>query len=248
MSETDKQDADRTEAPPEAEAKPEAKPEEAEKAAEPAEAEQAAEPAEAEETAKPDEASPWAGKPAGEGTDEAAAGRAAVERDYEAALAEANDRLLRALAEGENLRRRSQREREDTARFAITAFARDVLSVADNLRRALEAVPEDAGDNEALGSLVGGIELTERELAAIFQRHGVERVDPAGEKFDHNFHEAMFEIPTADAEPGTVVQVVQTGYVLNGRLLRAAQVGIARALPEPEPDTATPAADTDTPA
>ena len=244
MSETDKQDADRTEAPAEAEAKPA----EAEKAAEPAEAEEAAEPAEAEQTAEPDETSPWAGKPAGEETDEAAAGRAAVERDHEAALAEANDRLLRALAEGENLRRRSQREREDTARFAITAFARDVLSVADNLRRALEAVPEDAGDNEALGSLVGGIELTERELAAIFQRHGVERVDPAGEKFDHNLHEAMFEIPTADAEPGTVVQVVQTGYVLNGRLLRAAQVGIARALPEPEPDTATPAADTDTPA
>jgi molecular chaperone GrpE len=242
MSETDKQDADRTEAPAEADAKPE----EAEEAVEPAVSEEAAEPGEAEETAEPDEASPWAGKPAGEGTDEAAAGQAAVERDYEAELAEANDRLLRALAEGENLRRRSQREREETAKFAITAFARDVLSVADNLRRALEAVPEDAGDNEALGSLVGGIELTERELAAIFQRHGVERVDPAGEKFDHNLHEAMFEIPTADAEPGTVVQVVQTGYVLNGRLLRAAQVGIARALPEPEPDTAAPAADTDT--
>ena len=217
-----------------------------EEAVEPAVSEEAAEPGEAEETAEPDEASPWAGKPAGEGTDEAAAGQAAVERDYEAELAEANDRLLRALAEGENLRRRSQREREETAKFAITVFARDVLSVADNLRRALEAVPEDAGDNEALGSLVGGIELTERELAAIFQRHGVERVDPAGEKFDHNLHEAMFEIPTADAEPGTVVQVVQTGYVLNGRLLRAAQVGIARALPEPEPDTAAPAADTDT--
>ena len=107
-------------------------------------------------------------------------------------------------------------------------------------------MPEDSGDNEALGSLVGGIELTERELAAILQRHGVERIDPAGEKFDHNLHEAMFEIPTADAEPGTVVQVIQTGYVLNGRLLRAAQVGIARALPEPDPDTATPAADTDT--
>ena len=251
MSETDKQDADRTEAPAEADAKPEeaekaVEPAVSEEAVEPAVSEETAEPGEAEETAEPDEASPWAGKPAGEGTDEAAAGQAAVERDYEAELAEANDRLLRALAEGENLRRRSQREREETAKFAITAFARDVLSVADNLRRALEAVPEDAGDNEALGSLVGGIELTERELAAIFQRHGVERVDPAGEKFDHNLHEAMFEIPTADAEPGTVVQVVQTGYVLNGRLLRAAQVGIARALPEPEPDTAAPAADTDT--
>ena len=239
MSETDKQDADRTEAPAEAEAKPE----DVEKAAEPGGAEGTAEPGKAEETAEPDEASPWAGKPA---EDEADAGQAPEERDYQIEAAELSDRLLRALAEGENLRRRSQREREETAKFAIAGFARDVLSVADNLRRALEAVPEDSGDNEALGSLVGGIELTERELAAILQRHGVERIDPAGEKFDHNLHEAMFEIPTADAEPGTVVQVIQTGYVLNGRLLRAAQVGIARALPEPDPDTATPAADTDT--
>lgn len=252
MSETDKQGAKPEEASAEAEARPEA----TERAAEPAEtgeaiepeqaeaAEGAIEPEAAEAEVEPDGSSPWAGKPAG---DDAAADGEPEERDYEAELAEANDRLLRALAETENIRRRSQREREETARFAIASFARDVLPVADNLRRALDSVPEDPGENEALGSLVGGIELTERELAAIFERHGIERIDPAGEKFDHNLHEAMFEIPTADAEPGTVVQVVETGYVLNGRLLRAARVGIARALPEaPETVPEAPPEDTDT--
>ena len=233
MSETDKRDAE----PDDATAEP--KPEEAEEAAEPPEEAETA----GEGDAEADETSPWAGKP-GEG--EAEAGEAPEERDYLAENAELNDRLLRALAETENVRRRGQREREETARFAITAFARDILPVADNLRRALEAVPDDAGDNEALASLVGGIELTERELAAIFQRHGVEKVDPEGEKFDHNLHEAMFEIPTADAEPRTVVQVVETGYVLNGRLLRAARVGIASAPPEPETAPETPPGDTDT--
>ena len=237
MSETDKQEADRSEDPAEAEAKPQ----EAEDAAATDEDDPTAEPEETEESAEPHEASPWAGKPA---EDE----EAPEERDYEAEIAELNDRLLRALAETENVRRRGQRDREETAKFAITGFARDVLSVADNLRRALEALPEDAGESEALSSLVGGIELTERELAAIFQRHGVEKIDPAGEKFDHNLHEAMFEIPTADAEPGTVMQVVETGYVLNGRLLRAARVGIAKAppevetVPEPPPEDADSAA------
>ena len=234
MSETDKQETDRSEDPAEAEAKPQ----EAEDAAATGEDDRTAEPEETEESAEPDETSPWAGKPAEDG-------EAPEERDYEAEIAELNDRLLRALAETENVRRRGQRDREETAKFAITGFARDVLSVADNLRRALEALPEDAGESEALSSLVGGIELTERELAAIFQRHGVEKIDPAGEKFDHNLHEAMFEIPTPDAEPGTVMQVVETGYVLNGRLLRAARVGIAKAPPEAE-TVPEPPEDTDT--
>ena len=247
MSETEKRGTKPEQASDQAETQPEA----TDGAAEPEEVEEAVdaetvEEAEAEtvEEAEAAETSPWAGKPA---EDEAGAEQETEERDYEAELAEANDRLLRALAENENIRRRGQREREETARFAIASFARDVLPVADNLRRALEAVPGDAGENEALGSLVGGIELTERELAAIFERHGIERIDPAGEKFDHNLHEAMFEVPTADAEPGTVVQVFETGYVLNGRLLRAARVGIARALPEaPETVPETPAEDTDT--
>ncbi len=239
MSDTDKQETEPDEAPSETEEKPE----EAEGPAGAGDVEEVADPEQAAEAVEPDKESPWAGKAA---EDEADAGEAPEERDYDAELAEINDRLLRALAETENVRRRAQRDREETTKFAIAGFARDVLSVADNLRRALEAVPEDAGDNEALGSLVGGIELTERELAGIFQRHGVEKIDPAGEKFDHNLHEAMFEIPTADAEPGTVLQVVETGYVLNGRLLRAARVGIAKAPPQPETAPETPPEDADT--
>ncbi len=222
MSETEKEDTGPGEAPAPADAKPE-------------------------EAASPDEA-----RPAQDQAGSAEAAEAQEERDLETENAdlsrevdELKDRLLRALAETENVRRRAQREREDAAKFAVTAFARDVLSVADNLQRALEAVPGEApaGDDEeggALASLVGGIELTGRELVSVLQRHGIEKIDAAGEKFDHNLHEAMFEMPTADAEPGTVVTVVQTGYVLNGRLLRAARVGVARALPEAEPD-ASPA-------
>ena len=239
MSETDKQETEPDEAPAETEEKPE----EAEGPAGAGDVEEAADPEQAEEAAEPGKESPWAGKAA---EDEADAAETPEERDYDAEIAELNDRLLRALAETENVRRRAQRDREETSKFAVSGFARDVLSVADNLRRALEAVPEDAGDNEALGSLVGGIELTERELVGIFQRHGVEKIDPAGEKFDHNLHEAMFEIPTADAEPGTVLQVVETGYVLNGRLLRAARVGIAKAPPQPETAPETPPEDADT--
>ena len=239
MSETDKKETGANEAPAETEEKPE----ESERAAGAGDAEEAADPEQTEEAGEPDKESPWAGKTAEE---EADAGEALEERDYDAEIAELNDRLLRALAETENVRRRAQRDREETTRFAIAGFARDVLSVADNLRRALDAVPEDAGDNEALSSLVGGIELTERELAAVFQRHGVEQIDPAGEKFDHNLHEAMFEIPTGEAEPGTVLQVVETGYVLNGRLLRAARVGIAKAPPQPETAPETPPEDADT--
>ena len=242
MSETEKQETELAEAAAKAEAGPEevAKPSGSEESGEP---EEAAGPDDAEETAETDDVSPWAGRTVEDGRDTA---EAPEERDYEAEIAELNDRLLRALAETENVRRRGQRDREETAKFAITGFARDVLSVADNLRRALEALPEDPGENEALSSLVGGIELTERELAAIFQRHGVEKIDPAGAKFDHNLHEAMFEIPTADAEPGTVMQVVETGYVLNGRLLRAARVGIAKAPPEAEAVPEPPPEDADT--
>ena len=159
-----------------------------------------------------------------------------AERDYEAELAALNDKLLRTLAEGENLRRRAQREREETSKYAIAGFARDVLGVADNLRRALEALPEGAAAEDGPAkSFTEGVELTERELLGVLERHGVEKIDPEGQKFDHNLHEAMFEIPTAEAAPGTVVQVVQAGYVLNGRLLRAARVGIAKHPPDTEP-------------
>ncbi len=149
-------------------------------------------------------------------------------------VAELKDKLLRALAENENIIRRGRREREETAKFAAANMARDVLSVADNLRRALDAIPDAfREESSAAKSLVDGVQLTERELLAAMERHGIKKIDPMGEKFDHNFHQAMFEVPTADAEPGTVVQVIQAGYVMHERLLRAAQVGVAKALPEP---------------
>lgn len=151
------------------------------------------------------------------------------EPSLEKELAELKDRLLRALAETENVRRRAEREREDTAKYAIAGFARDVLPVADNLSRALAAVgPDSRGKNPAVDALISGIELTDRELAAIFERNGIRRVDPMGERFDHNFHQAMMEIEDATKPPGTVVQVLQVGYVLRDRLLRPAMVAVAK--------------------
>ena len=147
----------------------------------------------------------------------------------DADLAEAKDRLLRALAETENQRQRHQRERQDAQRYAAFEFARELLNVADNLRRAIDAVPE--ADSTARG-VIEGVAATERELQAIFERHGIKRVDPKlGERFDHNLHEAMFEVPGAPQPPGTVAQVLQPGYVMHDRLLRPALVGIAKAPP-----------------
>jgi molecular chaperone GrpE len=152
-----------------------------------------------------------------------------AEPRLEAEIAEIKDKLLRALAETENVRRRAEREREDTAKYAVTGFARDMLSVADNLGRALTAIaPESRGKDPSLDALIAGIELTDRELTAIFERHGIRRVDPLGERFDHNFHQAMMEVEDATKAPGTVVQVLQTGYVIRDRLLRPAMVAVAK--------------------
>jgi molecular chaperone GrpE len=168
-----------------------------------------------------------------------AAAEVAVEEeaaDPASEISALNDKLLRALAEGENLRRRAQREREDTAKYAITNFARDILPVADNLRRALDSLPETPTDeDEVISAFVAGVQMTERELQTVLERHGIERIDPMGKKFDHDRHEAMFELPTSDAPSGTVVQVLEVGYVLKDRLLRAAKVAVAKALPEPDP-------------
>lgn len=142
-------------------------------------------------------------------------------------VADLRDKLLRALAEVENVRKRAAREKEDTAKFGVSRFARDMLSVADNLRRALEAAPDDRAEDEATVSLIAGVAATERELLAAFDRHGLAKVEPLDEKFDPNFHEAAFQVPNSGKLPGTVVQVVQPGYVLHGRLLRPAMVGVA---------------------
>lgn len=149
----------------------------------------------------------------------------ALERE----LAEAKDRMLRALAETENTRRRAQREREDTLKYAVSNFARDLLSPVDNLRRALDSVRDAEMDDPRAKSLIEGVAATERELLAAFERHGLKRIDPKGERFDHNFHQAIFEAERPGAAPGTVIEVLQPGYVLHDRLLRPAMVGVAKA-------------------
>lgn len=148
------------------------------------------------------------------------------------------DQLLRALAETENVRRRAERDREDTAKFAISRFAKDLLEVADNLSRALAAVPASQLEgNEAANQLAVGVGLTEKQLQAAFERHGIQKVEPLDQKFDPHYHQAVFEVPETGKLPGTVVQVVQPGYVVNGRLLRPAMVGVAKGEPPQKVDT-----------
>jgi molecular chaperone GrpE len=146
----------------------------------------------------------------------------------EAELAETKDRLLRALAETENVRRRAQREREDAARYSAANFARDLVNVADNLRRAVASVPEGKAGDELTRTLLQGVGATERELLAAFERHGIRRIEPLGERFDHNFHQAIFEAENTGQPGGTVVEVLQPGYVMHDRLLRPAMVGVAK--------------------
>jgi molecular chaperone GrpE len=153
--------------------------------------------------------------------------------EVEAELAEYKDRLLRALAETENVRRRAQREREDASKYAIAGFAKDLLSAADNLRRALESLPESEAKDERTRSLLAGVAATERELLGVFERHGIKRIDPKGESFDHNFHQAIFEAERPEQPSGSVVEVLQPGYVLHDRLLRPAMVGVAKGGPKP---------------
>lgn len=144
-------------------------------------------------------------------------------------IAETNDKMLRALAEVENIRRRSERERQDTAKFSVGSFARDLLNVADNLRRALNAIPpEDREKSEHLKTIFTGVEATERELLRVFESNGIRKVEPLNQKFDPNLHEVLFEVETADQPAGIVVQVVEPGYMIHDRLLRPARVGVAK--------------------
>lgn len=145
-----------------------------------------------------------------------------------AEVADLKDQLLRALAEGENTRKRAAREREDSARYGISNFARDIVAVADNLRRAIDSLPADKGGEDVLKTLTEGVAATLRQLDAAFENHGIERIDPVGQPFDHNLHQAMFEDPDSDQPPGTVVQVIQQGYKIHDRLLRPAMVGVAK--------------------
>lgn len=148
----------------------------------------------------------------------------------EGELAEAKDQLLRALAEAENTRRRAVKEREDGSKYAIVSFARDLLSVGDNFTRALDAAPATLkeGENE-LTPLLTGIEATGRELEKAFEKHGINKLEPKeDELFNPNMHEVMFEVPGTGKRPGTIMQVVETGYVIHDRLLRPARVGVAK--------------------
>jgi molecular chaperone GrpE len=162
----------------------------------------------------------------------------------EGEAAEYKDKALRALAEVENIRRRGEREREDALKYATTNFARDLVSAADNLRRALASVPEAEVKDEMTRNLLAGVAATERELLGAFEKHGIRRVDPKGEKFDHNFHQAIFEVENTGKPAGTVVEVLQSGYVLHDRLLRPAMVGVAKGGPVGEAPNAGDRVDT----
>lgn len=141
------------------------------------------------------------------------------------------DRLLRAAADMDNLRKRAEREKAEATLYAATNFARDLLSVADNMSRALTAVPPEAREqaDEATQNLLAGVELTERELLKVFERYNIRRVETVGAKFDPNLHQALFEVPTKDHPPGTVVQEMQPGFAIGDRCLRPAMVGVAKA-------------------
>jgi molecular chaperone GrpE len=157
--------------------------------------------------------------------------RSPREAELEAELQDTKDRLLRALAETENLRRRTMRDLEEAHKYAISNFARELLEVADNLSRALDAVPPRAREEiEFVKNLADGIALTEKALLSAFERHQIAKVMPEiGDKFDHNRHQAMFEVATSEQPPGTIAQVLQPGYTIAERLLRPALVGVAKA-------------------
>jgi molecular chaperone GrpE len=149
--------------------------------------------------------------------------------------ADLKDRLLRTLAEMENLRRRTEREVADSRVYAVTNFARDILAVADNMERAMKALDDEIRDKADAGvkALLDGVELTERELLKVLEKHGVKKFEPLGEKFDPNLHQAMLELPDPSRPAGSVAQVIQPGYMIGERVLRPALVAVARGGPKP---------------
>ena len=163
--------------------------------------------------------------------------------------ADTKDRLLRTLAEMENLRRRTEREVADTRQYAVANFARDLLGVADNMQRALDTLSADFRDqaDPVVKSHIEGVEITERELVKVMEKHGIRRFDPQGQKFDPNLHQAMLEIPDPSVPSGTVVQVMQPGYMIADRVLRPALVGVSKGGPKAAPvanENATTSVDT----
>jgi molecular chaperone GrpE len=156
--------------------------------------------------------------------------------ELQAENADLRDRFVRLAADMDNLRRRTERELKDAKVYGVTSFARDMLGVSDNLRRALDAVPAEmrAAADAGLTTLLEGVEMTERSMLSTLERHGVKKIEPEGEKFDPNFHQAMFEVPNPSVPNNTVVQVVQDGYKIGERVLRPAMVGVAKGGPKVE--------------
>jgi len=149
---------------------------------------------------------------------------------------ELNNQVLRLAAEMQNLRRRTEREKSEASKYANSAFARDIIAVADNMGRAISAVPEEEREaSDAVKNLLAGLEMTERELLSVFQRHGIEKLEPKGKKFDPNFHDAVFEIENTEVPSGTVLEVAQNGYSIAGRVLRPAMVGVSKGGPKSAP-------------
>jgi len=153
----------------------------------------------------------------------------AAERD------ELRDQLLRTLADNENLRRRTERELTAAKKYGAMGFARDLMASVDNLDKAIDLIPENKDElGETVKNILIGVEMTGREIASVLERHNISKISPDGEKFDYNLHQAMFEVPSDDVEPGIVMQVVQSGYQLHDRLLRPAMVGVSKPASPPQ--------------
>lgn len=148
--------------------------------------------------------------------------------ELESDLAAAKQEVLYAQADTQNVRRRLEKDAQDARSYAATGFARDILSVADNLGRALGSIPEAMRNDEGAKGFIAGIEATQREIASVFERNGITKIETVGQALDPNKHQAMVEIPSADAEPGSIIQEMQAGYMIRDRLLRPALVGVAK--------------------
>ncbi len=176
-----------------------------------------------------DDAAEAASEAAADVPDDPLAAAEARIQELEADLSDLRDRSLRALADAENTRRRSERELAEARKYASSNFAKDLLNVSDNLGRALESVPEELRErDENFKSLIVGVEMVEKDLLTAFERQGIKKIEPLGEKFDHTYHQAMFEVPDSGEPAGTIVQLLQPGYVMHDRLLRPAMVGVAK--------------------
>lgn len=188
----------------------------------------------ADETANPNAPEPEATAGAAPDPAQEAARLAAEVDTLHGQIADLTDRLLRAHAEMDNIRKRADRDREDTAKYAITKFARDIVTVADNFERAINAVPAGAAEQDAaLKSFVEGVSMTEREFLNALERNGVKRINPKGEAFNPHQHQAMLEMQNPEIAPGTILEVYQSGYVIEERVLRPAMVVVAKGGPKP---------------